>query len=68
MVGKISESLQPANTKVIFYEKGNKYSHLGLTSEGIPVLSVIKIEGKVAKVITAYPDFITYEKFLRGEL
>lgn len=65
---KIFESLKSLNTKEIIYECGKRYLHLGITSEGIPILSVIEVNEDIAKLITAYPDFISYNSWLQRNI
>lgn len=67
-IEKIGESMMPVNTLEIQFLRGTKYTHLGLTSEGIPVMSVIKVGENSAKVISAYPDFIAYKEFLKRKI
>jgi hypothetical protein len=75
-IEKIYESMLPANTKAIIYENkilsngmpNNKYTHLGLTTEGIPIVTVIKVGDTSARVITAYPNFELYKLWLEGKI
>lgn len=54
-IEKIYESL--GRTQEIEYRGSGRYSHLGETSEGIVVLTIIEIESSVAKIISSYPVY-----------
>lgn len=54
-IEKICESMK--NTQEIVYLNGQRYLHLGLTSEGIPISAIIEHGKYNAKLISAYPNF-----------
>ena len=54
-IEKIYESMN--NTTEIVLTGKNRYAHVGVTSEGISILSVIQYGEHAARVISAYPKF-----------
>ena len=55
VVEEILESME--NTKKIEYSNGCRYTHIGKTSEGLEIFTVVEFNERSAQVISAYPNF-----------